>query len=472
MNLPEDISTLHALIRELITTNELLQAEVLAQKKQIASLQAEVKELRAQLSSNSKNSHKPPSSDGYRKRAVIPKRKKKRGGQSGHKGSTLQMVSLPDREIVLRAETCACGADLRTVPGVLSERRQVFDLPEPKLEVIEYQRYRTQCPCCGMESQADFPEGVDGPVQYGSGVKAFSVLLSNSFCLSYNKISQLFTDLYGYSINVATLFQANIDAYEALEASEEVIQTQLCQAEVAHADESGLRVAGKLQWVHSLSSEQYTYLFVHPKRGKKALESEVSLLPRLNNWLVHDCWASYFAFSDVKHALCGAHILRELQALIDRKSRWAGRMHKYLIDLYEKSQKGTDSIKFSKPWQKRFDRICYGADLEEPDPIPSPRGKPKTSKGRNLLNRLIKYQDALLAFAIHQTVPFTNNQAERDIRPVKLKQKVAGCFRTPQGANYYARIHGFVSTTRKNQRNTFKELRNAFEGKTFLTEMT
>ena len=156
MNLPEDISTLHALIRELITTNELLQAQVTAQKKQlesqreqIASLQAEVKELRARLSSDSKNSHKPPSSDGYRKRAVIPKRKKKRGGQSGHKGSTLQMVSSPDHEIALRAERCSCGADLRGVPGVLSERRQVFDLPAPKLEVVEYQRYRTQCPCCG-----------------------------------------------------------------------------------------------------------------------------------------------------------------------------------------------------------------------------------------------------------------------------------------------------------------------------------
>lgn len=450
----------------------MLQKQVLAQKKQIEFLEQEVKELRAQLSSDSKNSHRPPSSDGYRKRAVLPKKKKKRGGQTGHKGSTLKMVSIPDQAIELRPSRCSCGATLDSMDSVLLERRQVFDLPDPKLEVIEYQQYANTCPCCGAYCRVDFPSEVRAPVQYGSGVKALSVLLSNSFCLSYSKISQLFEDLYGYRINGHTLFQANIDAYEALEASEKAIQDQLCQQEVAHADESGLRVGGKLHWVHSLSSEKLTYLFVHPKRGKKALESEASLLPKLTNWLVHDCWASYFPFEGVKHALCGAHILRELQALIDRKSHWAEQMHKFLIDLYKKSQSGTEAIKATRQIQKRFDRICYAADLEEPEPIPRARGKPKTSKGRNLLNRLIKHQQALMAFAFHQQVPFTNNLAERDIRPVKLKQKVAGCFRTTQGANYYARIQGFVSTTRKNQRNTFKELKRAFQGYTFLTTGT
>ena len=428
--------------------------------------------MRAQLSSDSKNSHRPPSSDGYRKRAALPKKKKKRGGQRGHKGSTLKMVAEPDQRVELRPRQCRCGASLIPQDSVLVERRQVFDLPEPKLEVIEYQQYAIACPCCSALCKADFPAEVRAPVQYGSGVKAFAVLLSNSFSLSYSKISQLFKDLYGYPINGNTLFRANIDAYEALAASEELIKAQLCQAAVAHADESGLRVEGKLQWVHSLSSERLTYLFVHPKRGRKALESEHSLLPKLKGWLVHDCWASYFPFEGVKHALCGAHIVRELQALIDRKSHWAEQMQKFLIDLYKKSHGGTDAIKATRQIQKRFDRICDGADLEEPEPIPRARGKPKNSKGRNLLNRLMRYQDPLLAFAFHQQVPFTNNLAERDIRPVKLKQKVAGCFRTTQGANYYARIQGFISTARKNQQNTFKELKRAFSGNTFLTQST
>lgn len=465
MELPPDISTLHSLIRELIATNQALRSRV-------ESLELELKELRAQLSSDSKNSHRPPSSDGYRKRAALPKKKKKRGGQSGHRGSTLKMVAEPDQQLELRPRQCRCGTSLNPDDSLLVERRQVFDLPDPKLEVIEYQQYAISCPCCGELCKADFPLEVRGPVQYGSRVKAFAVLLSNSFSLSYSKISQLFDDLYGYPINGNTLFRANKDAYEALAASEQAIKDQLCQAEVAHGDESGLRIEGKLQWVHSLSSEKLTYLFIHPKRGRRALESEHSLLPKLSNWLVHDCWASYFPFEGVKHALCGAHILRELQALTERKSHWAEQMQKLLIDLYIQSHRGTDAIKATRQIQKRFERICYGADLEEPEPIPRARGRPKTSKGRNLLNRLIKYQDALLAFAFHNEVPFTNNLAERDIRTVKLKQKVAGCFRTTQGAKYYARIQGFISTARKNQQNTFKQLKGAFAGNTFLTQST
>lgn len=464
LELPTDISALHDLIRELLSVNA-------AQQSRIEVLEEEVKELRAQLGSNSSNSHRPPSSDGYGKKPALPRGKKyKRGGRQGHKGATLEMVSEPDHEIDLRPSVCSCGQDLSELPHEALYARQVFDLPEPKLEVSQYQLYGCQCPSCGAKCAGKFPSGVSAPVQYGSGVKALSVLLNNSFNLPYGKIEQLFADLYGYSINASTLCQANAIAYEALAESEAIIQDRLCQEQVVHVDESGLRIGGKLQWLHSLSSQKLTHLFVHPNRGKEALESEYSLLPRLTNWLVHDCWASYFPFTNVRHALCGAHILRELQALIDRGSHWASQMHKLLIDLYHKTQKGTKALARIRPFQQRFDRICYQADLEEPPPIKGKRGKPKKSKGRNLLERLIKYQQAVFAFAIHPEVPFTNNLAERDIRPIKVKLKVAGCFRTNKGAQQYARIQAFISTARKNQRNSFKELKNALSGNTFLTQ--
>ena len=456
-----------ARITALEQENALLKAEN-------ASLKAEVASLKAQLNQHSGNSHRPPSSDGYRKSSRLPKTKKKRGGQRGHKGSTLQMVSVADHVEKLLPCHCSCGADLQGVASELVERRQVFDLPDPKLEVTEYQRYRCQCPSCGMSCQEDFPSSVVAPVQYGPGVQALVVLLNNSFNLPFGKIQQLFVDLFGYKINENTLCQANARAYESLASSESLIREHLSQQGVVHADETGLRVEGKLQWLHTVCAERFTYLFVHPKRGKKALESEASLLPRLSNWVIHDCWASYFKFDQARHALCGAHLLRELYAQIEQKRQWAQQMFDFLIELYRKTDSGTKALTHQQTIRKRFQRICYHADLEEPPPQPRKRGRPKKSKGRNLLERLQKHQEAVLAFAFHPEVPFTNNLAERDIRPIKVKQKVSGTFRSSKGAKYYARIQAFVSTARKQQRNTFKELKYACNGNTFLTrpEMT
>lgn len=466
-----DISRLHAIIRENIEDITKLHAQVDTLQSENKELRALVEELKAQQKSTSRNSNKPPSSDGYRKKAKLPKRKgkKPRGGQKGHKGGTLEKSTEVDHHIDLRPEQCSCGHNLSQLEHEVLHSRQVFDLPEPKLEVTQYQLYGCQCPGCGQVCTGEFPEGVSAPVQYGNGVKAMAALLSNGYNLSYEKIGQLFEDLYGYCPNGNTLFQANQATYHALEQSEEVIRERLIRAMVAHADETGLRIAGKLQWLHSVCTDKLTYLFVHPKRGKEALNSQQSLLPKLNGWLVHDCWASYFTFTQPNHALCGAHILRELQALIDRGSNWAIQMQKLFWDLYKRTDQGSQKIPQTRTFEKRLERILYQAELEEPAPIPKKRGRPKRTKGRNLFERLKKYKDAAFAFAFHQEVPFTNNQAERDIRPVKLKQKMAGSFRTFQGATNYARIQGFISTARKNQRNTFKELKNALEGYTFLT---
>lgn len=367
------------------------------------------------------------------------------------------------------AMACSCGQVLRPSYQEMGSRRQVFDLPEPKLRVVEYQQYGCTCPACGTACRGTYPAGVDGPVQYGSGVKALGVLLTQGYCLSLEKTSQLFADLFGYRLKEQTLLQAQATAYERLAASESLIQAQLAQSPVVHADETGLRVEGKLQWLHTASNSLWTYLYMHPKRGTEAFQSGDSILKTLNQWLVHDCWASYFKLEDFCHALCGAHLLRELQAQVEQGRQWAVEMHDLLLDLYHQSREQPLAPTRRKAVMARFEAICQAAQREEPPPEPQKRGKPKRTKGRNLFERMQTHREAVFAFAFHSEVPFTNNLAERDIRPLKLKQKVAGCFRTSTGAKHFARTLGVISTTRKHTRNVFRELRDAFEGHTFIT---
>lgn len=290
-------------------------------------------------------------------------------------------------------------------------------------------------------------------------------------CLSYDKIRQLFCDLFGYEINEATILNGNETTYQVLEKPEQEIAQALCQAESAHFDESGLRAEGRLHWLHSVSNERFTYLFVHPKRGKKALRSEYSLLPYFRGWAIHDCWSSYFAFGECRHAVCGAHLLRELLALQEQKRKWASAFRNYMLQLYDLTGQGRKALAAGmRAWaSRRYDELLALARAEEPPPEKKPgqRGRAKGTKGYNLLQRLEKYKPAVLAYAFHACVPFTNNQAERDLRPAKVKQKMAGCFRTLRGARIYARIQGFISTARKHGLNVFKELRAALTGAPF-----
>jgi len=351
------------------------------------------------------------------------------------------------------------------------ERRQVFELPEPRLDVTEYQRFRCQCPVCGKTQDGLFPPHVQAPTQYGERVRALATLLNTPYKLPFRKIRRLFADLFGYAINERTLVTANTHCYTALAPSEAVIKAQLLASPVCHFDETGLRVDGRLQWQHVASNANATYLFVHPNRGQQALDSEASLFPAYHGWAVHDCWRSYFRFSTCRHALCGAHLLRELTAVIEQGSRWAKQMHTFLLTLYRVTDRGTRSVAHAQRWSVLYDAICSRAQREEPSPHRRHlKGKPRRTKGRNLAERLVTYKSAVLAFAFHAEVPFTNNQAERDVRPVKVKQHIAGCFRTLAGAQQYARIASFVSTARKQHRHVFKELCRVFQGHSFLLE--
>lgn len=458
--------------------------EIIAQQaRQIAELQASLRsalariaELEAILGQNSHNSSRPPSSDGIKKQPAFPRSSgKRRGGQPGHRGNTLKTVAQAHQVMLhqVNETVCSCGHDLWRIPGQVGRRRQVFDLPVQSLVVTEHQSERKVCPHCREVHQGSFPEGVAAPVQYGHKVKALVSLLSVGHHLSVGRIKSLFTDLFGYALNEGTIQSANASCYDQLAEEEAIIREQLAQQSVIHADETGVRVEGKLHWLHVAGSTLLTYFFRHSKRGGAALQDAKSVLTHFAGWVVHDCWVSYFTAGQYQHALCGAHLLRELTALIEQGSSWAAQMHGLLMETYQATDQGKGVLSASALLitTDRYQNILRQADREEPPPSPRTRGRPKQSKGRNLMNRLKQHQSAVLAFAQYEIVPFTNNLAERDIRPWKTKLKVSGCFRTTTGADQYARIRSFISTARKQHQPVFSELCRVLNGDSFLRDL-
>lgn len=475
----EDITALKSLLIVLLTRISELESSLVILEGENSKLQTfntvlqvENEEFRQRLNKNSSNSHKPPSSDGLSKKPAIPKTKGKiSGGQVGHKGITLKMVEKPDVIIVHYAESCRCCQKTFSEQDVYEtvQKRQVFDIPTPRLEVTEHQIGLIKC--CGELHSGTFPEGVTNWVQYGNKIKGLSSLLNTDYRLPYNKIEQLFSDIYDCQFNESTAITSNRALDVALIPTENTIKAAILESEVIHCDETGMRVEGKLHWFHTVSTLLFTYLFAHAKRGKEALMSASSLIKDFHNTVVHDCWASYFDFLDCFHVLCNAHIVRELVNLTENGSVWASKMHSLLFELYQKSEKGTIVVSDKELWIQKYKDICQLADEEEPPPIKKPKGekgKPKNSKGRNLLNRLVKYQQGILAFAFIENVPFTNNLAERDIRCLKVKQKVSNSFRTFDGATNYARIQGFTSSLRKHKMNVFQNIVDVLDKKTVL----
>ena len=459
--LPKDLAGCHKIIRELL-------------EEVIPSLVQEIEILKAQINQNSNNSHRPPSTDKNKKpktKPAFPRKKgKKKGGQKGHTGKTLEFVAAPDELEIHNPKECVCGVDLENIRKYIDERRQVFDLPTPKLIVTEHISMGCSCPNCGQKVKGEFPELVKSRVQYGRGVKALSVMLNTSYKIPFAKVGRLFADLFGYKINDSTQISIQKKGFRLLEKPEGKIKKALLNSLVGHVDETGVNVNGENNWLHGFTNSMYTYLFADPKRGKEAIDSSKSIVPAYKGWMIHDCWQSYFKYKDAKHALCGCHLLRELQALIEKNSAWAKRMHSLLLYAYHQSDKGKGKAIDYEKIKREYRRICEMANEEEPPPKIRYKGKkPKKTKGRNLYGRFVEHESAVLAFAKHEKVPFTNNQGERDLRPAKGKLKIAGCFRTFTGLEIYARVQSFISTTRKHQRNVFDELVATFEGKNFLT---
>ncbi|MEO6037341.1 MAG: IS66 family transposase [Saprospiraceae bacterium] len=368
---------------------EAQQQQLAQQRQQVVKLEFRVKELESQLHQNSRNSSRPPSSDLYRsKGSAFPRSKGGPiGGKKGHDGGTLKLVAHADKVIEHRQEVCVhCGKIHFQEPLTIRGRRQVFDIPPPRLEVTEHRVLDWVCCGCHKDNRGLFPAEVSAPAQYGFRLQTMGILLNNAYNIPRNKVQSIFKDLYNVVLNEGTLQNHQEFADIQLEAEEAYIKAQLLQSAVVHCDETGFYVGTQRHWEHVASNERYTYLFVHPKRGKQAHEDDLSVLPAFAGWTMHDCWSTYFQFSGHKHAVCGAHLLREFNALIEQGSKWAGQFHAFLLDLYHQTDCGKSKLPPKKHHKtlRRYQNLLRLAQQEDPPPMQRPRGKPKQTKGRNL----------------------------------------------------------------------------------------
>ena len=443
-----------------------------AQADAIGKLESRIKVLEDQASKDSQNSSKPPSGDGFKKRfqSLRSPSGRKSGGQAGHPGSTLEWVDEPDEIEQQVIETCqGCGASLVEMPIVEWQCAQVHDLVPIEMRVKEHQVAVKQCECCGQRNQAAFPVGVTNRVQYGSRLRSLMVYLMDYQLLPSARVQELLSEVLGCSLSEGTLYETRQACFELLGAVEASIFEALQQAEVAHFDETGLRVNGKLMWLHVASTQALTYYFIHPKRGSEAIDA-MDILPHFEGTSVHDGWRSYALYGCV-HALCNAHHLRELRFLVERyQQAWAEQMMTLLVTMkaaVEQAQ-AQGQTQFSAEAITQFetqyqDLIATGMTLNPANPpLAHSRGRPKQTPARNLLERLDTHQAEVLRFIHDFQVPFDNNQAERDIRMMKLKQKISGGFRSAGGAQIFGRIRGYLSTLKKQRHPLLDALEQLF----------
>jgi transposase len=388
----------------------------------------------------------------------------------------LKTVSKPDEVVIHPLQLClGCHHSLGRRPVLDHERRQVFDLPDFHLQVTEHRAEIKLCSFCGCQATALFPSEVQAPTQYGPKLMAWWAYLRVQQLIPLERIAQMTFDLLKIRVSEATIQQAVQNASSKLDGFEAKTRDLLQKASLTHADETGARVQGKLHWLHSLSTRLLTWYGVHRKRGGQALET-FGILKRFKGRLIHDCWAAYFALERCLHGLCNAHLLRELTFLFEVQNQpWAGKMHVLLLEIHQFVQERKRTHSRATPSQRAFWHRRYRGLLREgwkanPKWVPThrTRGRPKQTKAQNLLDRLQRHQDSVLAFLDDFRVPFTNNQAEQDLRMMKVQQKISGTFRTVQGAQVFARIRSYVSTVRKNQRNVFEEMVHLFQNKPFI----
>lgn len=418
---------------------------------------------------NSTNSSIPPSQDPNREKTSKAKSDRKAGGQKGHKGVTLQAVEEPDEIKVIKHDRRKLPKGVYQVVGY--EKRQVFDI-DISTVVIEYQAEIVENEK-GERFTAPFPKTVKSQVQYGLGVKAHAVYMSQYQLIPYNRVQEHLKEQMHLGISAGTLYKFNLEAYEKLSIFEAWLINTMRKEQLLHADETGINIAGKRNWLHCVCNETYTYYRVDEKRGKEAMD-RAEILPYFQGILIHDHWKPYYKYTDMTHALCNAHHIRELQGIIDHDQKaWAKELMALLQEMNTKvneSANRTLSKAQVKHYRQTYDAILEKAQKESPPPDESTRkagqrGRLKRTKARALLERLIDYKEDVLRFLDHPLVPFTNNQGENDIRMTKVHQKISGSFRSTKGAEIFCRVRSYLSTCRKHNVSSSEALNLLFLGK-------
>ncbi len=465
-----------------------MDARIQALERQVQDLTARldaseqrVRHLEEQVAKDSHNSSKPPSSDGLAKpkpKSLRPPSARPTGGQPGHPGHTLRMVEKPDRTVHHPVQHCAgCGRSLAQQAPDRVERRQVFDLPEPTLEVTEHQADVKTC-ACGCLNRAAFPPEVTAPVQYGLRVKSVAVSLKDYQLLPFDRLTEIMRDLFACeTFSEGTLANLGAACARRLAPVEAIIRAQAAAADVAGFDDTGVRATGSLHWLHTVSTRGLTWYFAHQRRGREAMNA-ADILPNVRGRAVHDFWDAYLTY-DCEHAFCNAHLLRELIFLWEEQHQtWAKTMIDHLLAIKAAVDTARHAGLTALPdadldrFHTRYLRIVEAGYAQnpvwEPPAGPTRRGRRTQSKARNLLDRFRDHPDGILAFMRDFAVPFDNNLSERDLRMMKLRQKISGTFRNVEALVDFCRIRGYVSTARKNGLNALDALRRVFAGDPFV----
>jgi transposase len=478
--LQHEKQVLREALAEAIQAIERLQAHTNELEGQIEVLQDRVKVLEGRQAKDSHNSNLPPSSDRVVRRPKSLKQKsgKKPGGQPGYQGHHLKPVDQPDTVLMHPVEQCGhCQRDLRGLPATLAECRQVIDLPVKRLWVTEHQVEEKQCPQCHHLTRASFPASVKAAVQYGTGIQALAVSLVQGQVVPYARASQLLHDLLGVQLSAGSIATCVKTCHQHLAGVETELKAALVKAPVLHQDETGMRVGTEGWWVHVCSTDRLTHYAAHASRGRAGMDA-IGITPQFRGTSVHDALVSYEGYSFTP-ALCNVHHLRELTFIEEvLKQAWARRMKELLLEMkaeveQAKAQgKSQMDVPLLARLLRRYDEILaegYQANPPPPPPQKSAQGKrqpgkPKQSPARNLLDRFSQKKQAVLRFLQDFAVPFDNNQAERDLRMIKVQQKVSGCFRSEPGIVMFCRIRSYLSTLRKQSIELLPALDGALAG--------
>ena len=441
--------------------NAILKAENAALREQLTVVLARVQDLEARLAKDSHNSSKPPASDGLRRKtkSLRTKSGKKPGGQIGHHGQTLRLVAVPDAVIEHRPAVCStCQTPLDAAAHVVvRERRQIQDLPPLRLRVTEHQALHLQCPACRAVSAGNFPAEAPSRAQYGPQLRALAVYLVEQQFVPYARVRAVLADLFGAQLSSGTLVAWVRQAAQTLAPVEDAVQQALARAPVLHCDETGVRRGGRLAWAHVASTARLTHYAIHAQRGSAATEA-IGILPHFRGVSVHDGWKPYQTHTTCRHALCNIHHLRELTFLEEQYQQvWARELKALLLEMKATVEQARRAGLAQLPtathstFVARYQALLAAGHAANPPPArrPRQRGRVKQTPAQNLLERLWLGQEQVLAFLDDLTIPFDNNQAERDLRLLKVQQKVSGSFRSDAGADAFARFRGYLSTLHK-----------------------